>query len=48
MIPLMMQLTNPVLMPIRRVIPPLGGFDLAPLAALIAIRFLIVLLPTSF
>lgn len=47
-VPLIVQLTDPVLAPIRRVIPVLGGFDLAPLVALIAIRFLIVLLPTSF
>lgn len=47
-VPLVVQLTDPVLAPIRRVIPVVGGFDLAPLVALIAIRFLIVLLPTSF
>ena len=47
-IPLIIQLTDPVLAPIRRVLPVLGGFDLSPLVALIAIRFLIVLLPTSF
>ncbi len=47
-VPLIVQLTDPVLAPIRRVIPVMGGFDLAPLVALIAIRFLIVLLPTSF
>ena len=47
-IPLIYQLTDPVLAPIRRFVPVLGGFDLSPLIALIAIRFLIVLLPTSF
>ncbi|MEE4175419.1 MAG: YggT family protein [Xanthomonadales bacterium] len=47
-VPLIFQLTDPVLAPIRRFIPPIGGFDLAPLVALIAIRFLIVLLPTQF
>jgi len=47
-VPLIVQLTDPVLAPIRRVVPVLGGFDLSPLVALIAIRFLIVLLPTSF
>ena len=47
-VPLIVQLTNPVLAPFRRFIPPLGGFDLAPLFALILIRFLIILLPTSF
>jgi YggT family protein len=43
-IPLVFQLTEPVLKPIRRVIPPIAGIDLSPLFALIAIRFLILLL----
>ena len=42
--PLIFQLTEPVLKPIRRVIPPIAGIDLSPLFALIAIRFLILLL----
>jgi YggT family protein len=43
-VPLIFQLTDPVLAPIRRVLPPLGGFDLSPLVALIGIQFLIILL----
>jgi len=43
-VPLVFQLTEPVLQPIRRVIPPIGGMDLSPLFALIAIRFLLLLL----
>ena len=43
-IPLMYQLTDPVLKRIRKVIPAVGGFDLSPLFAIIAIRFLILLL----
>lgn len=43
-VPLVYQLTEPVLAPIRRVLPPLGGFDLSPLVAIIAIQFLIILL----
>jgi len=43
-IPLLFQLTDPVLAPIRRVMPDLGGFDLSPLVAIIAIQFLIILL----
>jgi len=43
-IPLLFQLTDPVLAPIRRVLPDLGGFDLSPLVAIIAIQFLIILL----
>ena len=43
-VPLIFQLTEPVLAPIRRVLPSLGGFDLSPLIALIGIQFLIILL----
>ncbi len=43
-VPLVFQLTDPVLAPIRRVLPPLGGFDLSPLVAIIGIQFLIILL----
>jgi YggT family protein len=35
--PLLMQLTEPVLAPLRRVLPPLGPFDLSPLIATLAI-----------
>lgn len=44
LIPLIHQLTAPVLQPFRKVVPPLGGIDLSPLFALIAIRFLLLLL----
>lgn len=37
MVPLIAQLTDPVLRPIRRVLPDLGGFDLSPLIATVAI-----------
>lgn len=43
-IPLVHQLTEPVLRPFRRIIPPISGIDLSPLFALITIRFLILLL----
>ncbi len=43
-VPLVYQLTEPVLRPLRKFIPPIAGLDLSPLFALIAIRFLIVLL----
>jgi YggT family protein len=33
-------MTEPVFRPIRRVIPPMGGLDLSPLVALLAIQFL--------
>ncbi len=44
LIPLIYQLTEPVLRPISRLVPPLGGVDLSPLFALIALRFLLLLL----
>jgi YggT family protein len=44
LIPLIYQLTEPVLRPFRRLIPPIAGIDLSPLFALIAIRFLLLLL----
>ncbi|MDX1460513.1 MAG: YggT family protein [Xanthomonadales bacterium] len=43
-IPLIYQLTEPVLRPFRKLIPPIAGMDLSPLFALIAIRFIILLL----
>lgn len=43
-IPLVYQLTEPVMQPIRRVIPPIAGLDLSPIFALIGIRFLLLLL----
>lgn len=44
LVPLIHQLTEPVLRPFRRIIPPIAGIDLSPLFALIAIRFLMLLL----
>jgi YggT family protein len=33
-------LTEPVLAPIRRALPPMGGLDLSPMVLLIALQFL--------
>ncbi len=44
LIPLIYQLTDPVLKPINKLLPPIGGIDLSPLLALIALRFLLLLL----
>jgi len=33
-------LTEPVLDPIRRVLPPLGGLDFSPMVLLVGLRFL--------
>lgn len=37
---LVSQVTRPIMEPIRRFMPPLGGLDLSPMVALIAIMFL--------
>lgn len=36
------RLTEPVFAPVRRVLPPMGGLDLAPLVVLIVLNFIIV------
>lgn len=43
-IPLVYQLTEPVLRPFRKLIPPIAGIDLSPIFALIVIRFLLLLI----
>jgi YggT family protein len=37
---ILFELTEPVLAPLRRVIPPLGMFDLSPLVAFLGIQIL--------
>ncbi len=37
---LLRRLTEPVLAPIRKVLPPMGGMDLSPLVLLIGLRAL--------
>ncbi len=44
LVPLIYQLTEPVLRPFRKLIPVIGGIDLSPLFALITLRFLLLLL----
>lgn len=43
-IPLIYQLTRPVLEPIRRVVPSIAGLDLSPLIAIIGLQFLMILI----
>jgi YggT family protein len=43
-IPLIYQLTRPILEPIRRVVPTIAGLDLSPLVAIIGIQFLMILI----
>ena len=38
-------LNEPLLTPVRRFIPPLGGFDLSPLVVMLALQVLIRLIP---
>jgi YggT family protein len=44
LIPLLYQLTEPLLRPFNKIIPAMGGIDLSPLFALIGLRFLLLLL----
>ncbi|MBU0478242.1 YggT family protein [bacterium] len=34
------RVTEPILMPIRKILPAMGGFDLSPIVALIGIMFI--------
>jgi YggT family protein len=43
-VPLLYGIADIVLKPLRRVIPPLGGFDLSPVFALLALRLALILL----
>lgn len=36
------RVTEPVLAPIRRVLPPLGGFDLSIIVVMVAINFVLI------
>lgn len=38
------QLSAPVMRPLRRIIPPISGFDITPIPALIILELLIILL----
>jgi YggT family protein len=40
LVTILRSLTEPVLAPIRRVLPPMGGLDLSPLVLLIALQIL--------
>lgn len=41
---LLWRLNEPLLRPVRRLIPPMGGLDLSPLVVLLAIQFLRILI----
>jgi YggT family protein len=42
------QLTEPLLAPVRKVVPPMAGFDLSVLIVLVALQFLQILLQSFF
>lgn len=41
---LLRSITSPILSPIQKFVPPMGGFDLSPLVALIGIQFIRIVL----
>lgn len=41
---LMYQLTDPIMRPVRRMIPPAGGFDWSPLVVIIALNLILMLM----
>ncbi len=41
------RLLEPLYAPIRRVLPPMAGLDLAPLVALVAIQVLLIVINTN-
>ncbi|MDA3934708.1 MAG: YggT family protein [Gammaproteobacteria bacterium] len=50
-IPLIYQLSEPLLRPIRRILPTLGGLDFSPLVVILLLQFLMILIgwsPRSF
>jgi YggT family protein len=40
LVQLLMQITDPVLEPARRIIPPVGGMDLSPIVVILALQLL--------
>lgn len=43
----LIDVTEPILAPIRRWLPPLGGIDFSPLIAIIAIQVVLTLVSSS-
>lgn len=43
---LLLEITEPILAPLRRVIPPLGMFDISPIVAFVVLYFLQGLVPS--
>ena len=45
---LVWQLTEPVMAPFRKIIPPMGGLDFSPILVFILIRFILIFLDDTF
>lgn len=43
---LLMQFTSPIMRPLHRIIPPVGGFDITPIPALLVLQLLQIILVT--
>lgn len=44
MMPVLYRFTSPIMQPIQRILPPIGGFDLSPIPALIILQLLNIVL----
>lgn len=44
----LMQITTPIIRPFRRIIPPISGFDVAPIPAMITLQLLVILMSPLF
>jgi len=42
------QLTEPLMAPVRRMLPPMGGLDLSPILLLLGIRFILIAIESWF
>jgi YggT family protein len=40
LISLIVRLTDPILLPVRRILPPIGGFDLSPIIAILLLNLI--------
>lgn len=45
---LLSKISSPIMRPIQRIVPPVGGFDISPIPALILLQLLIIILVTPF
>lgn len=46
--PAIRQLTQPLLAPIRKVVPPIGGVDLSPMVLIVVLQILLIVLDPGF